>query len=108
MKANKELIEKEIEKLGNDYVLGCWDNAIEKISKKELKKVLDSISKSNTDVYINIKGKLYIVEISVCDDDIDFKLYSDIEYFRQYGNLEDALDNGDITQDQYNYIEARI
>ena len=31
-----------------------------------------------------------------------------VNYFRQYGNLEDALDSGDITEKQYNKINKLI
>lgn len=105
---NKELIQKEIKKLKDNYTLGCWDNNIEKISKKELKKVLNSIYPSSTDVYVNIRGNLYIVEIAICDEDVDFTLYEAIEYFNKYGNLEEAFDDGSITEDQYNYINNRL
>ena len=62
------------------------DKNIEKISKKELKKVIDFICGDSTDVDIYIRKKLYIVEISMCDNEIDFNLLTQEEYISRYGD----------------------
>ena len=48
---------------------------------------------------------MYIVSISTVDNEKDILIYRDIEYFRQFGNLEDALDNYCITEEQYKKIK---
>ena len=89
-KTNKELIVERIQKLvketGVKFSLGCWDKNIEKVSKKELKKVIDSIYGDSTDVDIYIRKKLYVLQISVVDYEIDFNLLTKEEYISRYGD----------------------
>lgn len=89
-KTNKELIAERIEELvketGINFSLGCWDKDIEKISKKELKKVIDEITGDSTDIDIYIRKKLYVLEISVIDNGIDFNLLTQKEYISRYGD----------------------
>ena len=89
-KTNKELIAEKIENLvketGVNFSLGCWDKGIEKISKKELKKVIDEITGDSTDVDIYIRKKLYVLQISVVDNEIDFNLLTQEEYISRYGD----------------------
>ena len=89
-KTNKELIVERIQKLvketGVNFSLGCWDKNIEKISKKELKKVIDSIYGDSTDVDVYIRKKLYVLQISVVDNEIDFNLLTQEEYISRYGD----------------------
>lgn len=86
---NKELIAERIENLvketGVKFSLGCWDKNIEKVSKKELKKVIDGITGDSTDVDVCIRKKLYVVEISMCNNEIDFNLLTQKEYLSRYG-----------------------
>ena len=89
-KTNKELIVERIEELSKEtgvkFALGCWDKNIEKISKKELKKVIDEITGDSTDVDIYIRKKLYVLQISVVDYEIDFNLLTKEEYINRYGD----------------------
>lgn len=89
-KNNKELIAERIQKLiketGVNFSLGSWDKNIEKISQKELKKVLDSIYGDSTDVDVYIRKKLYVVEINIIDNEIDFNLLTQEEYISRYGD----------------------
>lgn len=89
-KSNKELIVERIEELAKiekrNFSLGCWDKNIEKISKKELKKVIDSICGDSTDVDIYIRKKLYVLQISIVDNEIDFNLLTKDEYISRYGS----------------------
>ena len=88
-KTNKELIVERIENLvketGMKFCLGYWDKDIEKVSKKELKKVVDSIYGDSIDVDVCIRKKLYVVEISMCNNEIDFNLLTQEEYISRYG-----------------------
>lgn len=103
----KEEIVKKINELG--FKVGTYDKDIsEIITKKALKTILENLQEEYTDVYITIRKKLYIVSISTVDNEKDILIYKDIEYFRQFGNLEDAFENEDITEEQYNRIKKFI
>lgn len=103
----KEEIVKKINELG--FKVGTYDKDIsEIITKKALKTILENLQEEYTDVYITIRKKLYIVSISTVDNEKDILIYKDIEYFRQFGNLEDAFENEDITEEQYNKIKKYI
>lgn len=103
----KEEIVKKINELG--FKVGTYDKDIsEIITKKALKTILENLQEEYTDVYITIRKKLYIVSISTVDSEKDILIYKDIEYFRQFGNLEDAFENEDITEEQYNRIKKFI
>lgn len=82
MKTNKETIMNKIKNEG--YTLGIYDNALEKLNKQNLKKVLDNIKYvSDTKVFINRKP--YIIEISEIDNEIDFNTITLAEYESRYG-----------------------
>lgn len=103
----KEEIVKKINELG--FKVGTYDKDIsEIITKKALKTILENLQEEYTDVYITIRKKLYIVSISTVNNEKDILIYKDIEYFRQFGNLEDAFENEDITEEQYNKIKQFI
>lgn len=103
----KEEIVKKINELG--FKVGTYDKDIsEIITKKALKTILENLQEEYTDVYITIRKKLYIVSISTVNNEKDILIYKDIEYFRQFGNLEDAFENEDITEEQYNRIKQFI
>ena len=103
----KEEIVKKINELG--FKVGTYDKDIsEIITKKALKTILENLQEEYTDVYITIRKKLYIVSISTVTNEKDILIYKDIEYFRQFGNLEDAFENEDITEEQYNRIKKFI
>ena len=85
-KTNREII---IEKLKSEgYILGCWDKQLDKLNKSNLKKVLDNIRyTSDTKVFYNRIP--FIVEISECDNEIDFNVLTLKEYEYRYGTWED-------------------
>jgi hypothetical protein len=87
MKTNKEIIINKIKSEG--YIIGIYDNQLNKLNKQNLKKVLDNIRyTSDTKIFINRKS--YIVEISEVDNEIDFNVISLNEYESRYGKfLED-------------------
>jgi hypothetical protein len=104
--SNRDRIEKAVIALG--YEIGCYSSLMDKLSQVALKKVLAEIEQDYSDVFINIDRKLHIVEIATVDNEKDFTVWSAIEYFSNYGNLEDALDNGNITERQYQQIKSCI
>ena len=85
-KTNREII---IEKLKSEgYILGCWDKQLDKLNKSNLKKVLDNIRyTSDTKIFYNRIP--FIVEISECNNEIDFNVLSLKEYEYRYGKWED-------------------
>lgn len=106
MKIRNE-IESKVKELG--CILGCYDNDLDKLlTKSGLEKVLDNLDQEYTDLFLNIEKELYVVEIATVDNEKDIKLSKAVDYFNQYGNLEDALDNGAINQSQYDKISKII
>ena len=82
MKTNKEIIINKIKSEG--YILGIYDNTLNKLNKQNLKKVLDNIKYiSDTKVFINRKP--YIIEISEVDSEVDFNALTLAEYENRYG-----------------------
>lgn len=82
MKSNKEVIINKIKSEG--YILGIYDNTLNKLNKQNLKKVLDNIKYiSDTKVFINRKP--YIIEISEVDSEVDFNALTLAEYENRYG-----------------------
>lgn len=84
---NKKIILKKVKELG--FELGCWDNDMEKLSLKELKKVTDNATEDYTDVHVQVRGKHYIVEICTVDGEKDFQILSRAEYEDRYGEIEE-------------------
>ena len=81
-KTNKEIIVNKIKSEG--YILGIYDNTLNKLNKQNLKKVLDNIRyTSDTKIFINRKP--YIIEISEVDSEIDFNALTLAEYENRYG-----------------------
>lgn len=100
----KEEIVKKINNIG--FEVGTYDEDIsEIITKKALQTILENLDEEYIDLFLTIRKKLYIVSISTVDNEKDILIYRDIEYFRQFGNLEDALDNYCITEEQYKKIK---
>lgn len=101
----RKQIENKINSLG--YELGCYSKELDNIlTKKALNQILSRLDEDYTDIFIRIRRKLYIVSISTVDSEKDVVLYSDREYFGRFGNLEDCLDNRDITKAEYNKLRA--
>ena len=85
-KTNREIIVEKLKSEG--YVLGCWDKQLDKLNKNNLKKVLDNIRyTSDTKVFYNRIP--FIVEISECNNEIDFNVLTLKEYEYRYGTWED-------------------
>ena len=85
-KTNREII---LEKVFNEgYDMGIYDKFLDKLNKSNLKKVLDNIRYTN-DTKIFYNRKPFIVEISECDNEIDFNVLSLKEYEYRYGTWED-------------------
>ena len=85
-KTNREII---VEKVFNEgYDMGIYDKFLDKLNKSNLKKVLDNI-RYTSDTKVFIDRKPFIVEISECDNEIDFNVLTLKEYEYRYGKWED-------------------
>ena len=61
---------------------------------------------------INVRNYVHILvaSISVVDDEVDVGLMTAYDYFSQFGisNLEDAYENGDISQKWYDILKLQL
>lgn len=103
----KEQIESKINELG--YQLGCYDTKLDEIlTKKALNQVLENLEYDWKDLFLRIRKKLYIVSISTVDLEKDVVIYSDLQYFTMFNNLQQCLDTGDITQADFDRLSSEI
>lgn len=85
-KTNKEQVEETISKEG--LVLCSCTKDIEKLPKKELSRVLDTIGYgSSTNIYMNFDNTDYIVEVSEVDSEVDIWLVTRKDYEDIYGEI---------------------
>lgn len=82
--ANRDKIESKINKLG--YKIGVYHDRIDRLSSKELKKVLDAVEEDYTDVDVKVRGKDFVVEVATVDSEKDIMILSKPEYIRRYGD----------------------
>ena len=80
---NKQIIEQTLENKG--CILGCYDSKIDKLSKKELKKVLDNLE-FDTDIEVTLSRKKHVIEVFYVDNELDLSVKSLNEYANTYGN----------------------
>jgi hypothetical protein len=107
---NKQRILQQLKKQSEKYTIGCYSEDMEKVPQKELQKIIDVLGQEYTDIYIHIRGKLYIVELATVDNEKDFVLLEGTQYFSRYGEdtLENALENEEVTREEYNRIMDHI
>ena len=83
-KTNREII---IEKVFNEgYDMGIYDKFLDTVNQQNLKKVLDNI-KYQCDTKVFYNRTAYVVEISECDNEIDFNVLTLKEYESRYGSF---------------------
>lgn len=80
---NKEKLKEKVKEL--NYVVGCYDAKIDKLSKKELQRIIDNITGEYTDVPVALDRKSHVAEIAYVDNEIDFSLVSKNDYINRYG-----------------------
>jgi hypothetical protein len=86
MKTNKQRIEEKLNKEG--FIIGCYDNNIDKLNYNNVKKILDNLCFGATDVQVSLNRKKYIIEISDVDNEYDFKMTAKNTYLDRYGDDE--------------------
>ena len=82
---NREIIEKVLN--NNGYKIGCWDNNMEKLSTRSINKVINTLDTyTDTDIPVTINKIKYIVEVSSCDNEVDFNMIT----LKEYNNIYHA------------------
>lgn len=103
-KTNIELIEEEILKAGLE--VGSIDIDVNDLTKKAIKQIIENLT-SESDQFVTIRNKLFVIEMPICDNELDIVVFTGYEYFSRYGNLEDALEFEKITEEQYNKLKSQ-
>ena len=90
-KNNRKLIESRIKELnkkfGYNLKLDIYDSSIDKISAKVLNYELNNFFGDSTDIDLVTRGKIYVMEIMVNDDEeVDTELLTQEEYISRYGD----------------------
>ena len=75
----RDYIESKIAPL----TLGCYDTCIEKLSTKQIDRVLDELDYGDIVVYLN--RKKHVVEKAVVDNELDLNLITAWGYESKYG-----------------------
>ena len=84
--SNRDMIETRLKEIDSNYVIGCYDSLIDKLSKEELNNILESMGEEYTDIDVMLRGKLHVVEISTVDNEKDFNVLTKEEYIVRYGD----------------------
>ncbi|PLS19058.1 hypothetical protein CVD28_01240 [Bacillus sp. M6-12] len=80
---NKAKIEEKLNELG--LSMGGYNSELERLSKKELEKVLDNMEYGSTDIQVKIRQKEYVVEVYHVDNEVDFGMLTTEQYENRYG-----------------------
>lgn len=103
----KRKINNKVKSLG--FKIGCYSKKLDKVLNEEnINSVLNNLDEEHIDLFIPFEDRIYVVEISTVDNEKDIEVYSAYDYFSKYGNLEDALENEDITNEQYEKIKNKL
>ena len=84
IKSNREIIEAAAKKFG--MTVGCYDEKIELLNARQLKKVIEKAEYGWGDVGLVLNGTRYVVEVFHVDNEIDFNVMTKREYVNQYGD----------------------
>lgn len=106
MSLNKEMIDLKIRSIG--YSLGCYDNSLNILSQYSIENIVNSITGDDTSIFFLENNFLKVVEIMYVDKEVDLYLYKASSYFKKYGNLEEALDVGNINYEQFCKIKEEL
>lgn len=77
---NREIVKQALKAQG--FELGLFDKHIEKLSRKDLSKVIANMEYGSCDIPMS-NGN--VVEVFHVDNEVDFFLTSKAEYSRKYG-----------------------
>ena len=80
---NREIIEKALN--NNGYIIGCWNNNMEKLSTRSINKVVNMLNTyTDTDIHVTVNKIKYVIEVSSCDNEVDFNIITLKEYNDRY------------------------
>lgn len=79
---NKDFIINYLKELG--FELGCYDNDMEKLTKKQLKTLMEAVKYGSCDIDVLIKRKKYVIEAMYVDNEVDFYVLTNKEYQERY------------------------
>lgn len=82
---NRVIIEKALQEWDGATV-GCYDPAMDELSKYQIKRVSEDMIYGNTDIGILINRVPHIVEVFHVGKEVDFNIMLKIDYQNQYGN----------------------
>lgn len=80
---NKTRIAQAVKNQGLE--MGCYELAINKLSKKAVAEIIDSITGDSTDIAVNYGKTKYVIEIGVVDNEVDFNCMKLTDYISRYG-----------------------
>ena len=106
MQLNKESIASKAKSL--EYSLGCYDDSINTLHQKSMEQIIDRLTGDDTSIFFVENSYLKVIEIMYVDKEVDLYLYDAVSYFKKYGNLEEALDVGNIDYEQYSKIKEEL
>ena len=79
---NREIIEKVLN--NNGYKIGCWNSNMEKLSIRSINKIVNMLNTyTDTDIHVTVNKVKYVVEVSSCDNEIDFNVIT----LKEYNNI---------------------
>ena len=105
-------LRKKIKKDG--FELGCYSEEINDVfTKKALNEVFDrlNVGYDSTDILLRIRKALYILEISIVDNEVDFVLLTALDYFCRYQDEDYVLkyfDENLLTEKERDYFISKI
>ena len=80
---NKEIIEKVLS--SNSYIIGCWNSNMEKLNTRSINKVINILNTyTDTDIHVTVNKIKYVIEVSSCDNEVDFNVITLKEYNDRY------------------------
>lgn len=84
----RELIENKVKEEGLE--LGCYNDMINKLPKKMVAKIIDSITGDSGDIGVTYRKKKFVIEMMAVDNELDFYMTPLAEYVSLCG--EDSLE----------------
>ena len=98
------VIHARIDELG--FESGCLgaEFDLSKMTKKALwQQVLPNLDEDATDVFLRIRGRLYVCSISTVYNEKDVVFRTGYQFFDEFGGIADAFDCGKISEEEYQY-----
>lgn len=83
-RTNKQKISSFLK--SSNLSLGIYDDRIDKLSKSNVETIIQNVENAPTDLDIAIDNKVFVLEISEVDSEIDMQLISKEDYISRYGS----------------------